>query len=230
MFSIFFVRCFLTINGQYHAYYLSQSIAIVAAAFDISWFFMGIENFKVTVLRNFIVKLLALFSIFLFVKSYNDLNIYILIIVLSTLIGNLTFFPSLHRYLVKVNYRELRPIKHLKQSLVMFIPQIAVQIYWVLNKTMLGSLDSVTSSGFFDQSDKIVKLVLAIVSATGTVMLPRVANAFAHREYSKIKEYMYAGFSFVSAISIPMMFGLIAITPKLVPLFLHLNLVMLFLC
>ena len=210
---------FLTINGQYHAYYLFQSIAIVAAAFDISWFFMGIENFKVTVLRNFIVKLLALFSIFLFVKSYNDLNIYILITVLSTLIGNLTFFPSLHRYLVKVNYRELRPIKHLKQSLVMFIPQIAVQIYWVLNKTMLGSLDSVTSSGFFDQSDKIVKLVLAIASATGTVMLPRVANAFAHREYSKIKEYTYAGFSFVSAISIPMMFGLIAITPKLVPLF-----------
>ncbi len=52
---------------------------------------MGIENFKVTVLRNFIVKLLALFSIFLFVKSYNDLNIYILITVLSTLIGNLTF-------------------------------------------------------------------------------------------------------------------------------------------
>lgn len=217
--AYFLFVAFLIINGQYHAYYLSQSIAIVAAAFDISWFFMGIENFKVTVLRNFIVKLLALFSIFLFVKSYNDLNIYILITVLSTLIGNLTFFPSLHRYLVKVNYRELRPIKHLKQSLVMFIPQIAVQIYWVLNKTMLGSLDSVTSSGFFDQSDKIVKLVLAIVTATGTVMLPRVANAFAHREYSKIKEYMYAGFSFVSAISIPMMFGLIAITPKFVPLF-----------
>lgn len=210
---------FLTINGQYHTYYLFQSIAIVAAAFDISWFFMGIENFKVTVLRNFIVKLLALFSIFLFVKSYNDLNIYILITVLSTLIGNLTFFPTLHRYLVKVNYRELRPLKHLKQSLVMFIPQIAVQIYWILNKTMLGSLDSVRSSGFFDQSDKIVKLVLAIVTATGTVMLPRVANAFANREYSKIKEYMYTGFSFVSAISIPMMFGLIAITPKFVPLF-----------
>lgn len=210
---------FLTINGQYHTYYLFQSIAIVAAAFDISWFFMGIENFKVTVLRNFIVKLLALFSIFLFVKSHNDLNIYILITVLSTLIGNLTFFPSLHRYLVKVNYRELRPLKHLKQSLVMFIPQIAIQIYWVLNKTMLGLLDSVTSSGFFDQSDKIVKLVLAIATATGTVMLPRVANAFANREYSKIKEYLYVGFSFVSAISIPMMFGLIAITPKFVPLF-----------
>ncbi|MCG0576178.1 flippase [Lactiplantibacillus plantarum] len=217
--AYFLFVAFLTINGQYHAYYLSQSIAIVAAAFDISWFFMGIENFKVTVLRNFIVKLLALFSIFLFVKSYNDLNIYILITVLSTLIGNLTFFPSLHRYLVKVNYRELRPIKHLKQSLVMFIPQVAVQIYWVLNKTMLGSLDSVRSSGFFDQSDKIVKLVLAIATATGTVMLPRVANAFAHREYSKTKEYMYASFSFVSAISIPMMFGLIAITPKFVPLF-----------
>ena len=57
--AYFLFIAFLIINGQYHAYYLSQSIAIVAAAFDISWFFMGIENFKVTVLRNFIVKLLA---------------------------------------------------------------------------------------------------------------------------------------------------------------------------
>ncbi|UQB62625.1 polysaccharide biosynthesis C-terminal domain-containing protein (plasmid) [Lactiplantibacillus plantarum] len=210
---------FLIFIGKYRVYYLIQSISIIAAAFDISWFFMGVENFGITVLRNFVVKVITLASIFLFVKSYNNLNIYILIISLSILFGNLTFFPSLHKYLEQVEFRKLRPLKHLKQSLILFVPQVAVQIYWVLNKTMLGILDSVKSAGFFDQSDKIVKIVLAIVTATGTVMLPHVANAFARGEYHKTKEYLYISFSFVSAISIPMMFGLIAITPKFVPLF-----------
>lgn len=211
---------FLIFIGKYRVYYLIQSISIIAAAFDISWFFMGVENFGITVLRNFVVKVITLVSIFLFVKSYNNLNIYILIISLSILFGNLTLFPSLHKYLEQIEFRKLRPLKHLKQSLILFVPQVAIQIYWVLNKTMLGILDSVKSAGFFDQSDKIVKIVLAIVTATGTVMLPHVANAFARGEYHKTKEYLYISFSFVSAIAIPMMFGLIAITSKFVPLFL----------
>jgi len=103
--------------------------------------------------------------------------------------------------------------------LLLFIPQIATQIYLVLNKTMLGSMVSVQSSGYFDQSDKMVKMVLAIVTATGTVMLPHVANAFANGEHEKTKEYLYGSFSFVSSLSIPMMFGLAAVTSKFVPLF-----------
>uniref|UniRef100_UPI000AD15DBC oligosaccharide flippase family protein n=1 Tax=Secundilactobacillus paracollinoides TaxID=240427 RepID=UPI000AD15DBC len=62
---------FLMFTHQYHVYYLAQSVSLVAAAFDISWFFMGVENFAVTVLRNFIVKIITLISIFTFVKSYS---------------------------------------------------------------------------------------------------------------------------------------------------------------
>lgn len=55
---------FLLLNRNYHVYYLAQSISIIAAAFDVSWFFMGVENFGVTVLRNFVVKIITLISIF----------------------------------------------------------------------------------------------------------------------------------------------------------------------
>lgn len=44
--AYFLFVAFLTINGQYHAYYLSQSIAIVAAAFDISWFLWELKILK----------------------------------------------------------------------------------------------------------------------------------------------------------------------------------------
>jgi Membrane protein involved in the export of O-antigen and teichoic acid len=217
--AYFAFEFFLLITNKYKIYYFAQSISILAAAFDISWFFMGVENFAVTVLRNFIVKIITLISIFVFVKNYSDLFVYILILSLSLLLGNLTLFPSLHRYIGKPEWSSMKIWRHFWPSLILFIPQIAIQIYLVLNKTMLGSMVSVQASGYFDQSDKMIKMVLAIVTATGTVMLPHVANAFANGEHGKTRDYLYSSFSFVTSISIPMMFGLIAITPKFVPLF-----------
>lgn len=210
---------FLEFSGQYRLYYLAQSVSLIAAAFDISWFFMGVENFHVTVMRNIVVKILTLISIFTFVKSYSDLGIYILILSISLLLGNLTLFPSLKNYLVKIDFHKLNIWQHLLPSLVLFLPQIAMQIYGVLNKTMLGIMVSVQATGYFDQSDKMVKMALAIVTATGTVMLPHVANSFAKGEVEKTRYYLYRSFQFCSAIAIPIMFGLMAVTAKFVTLF-----------
>jgi O-antigen/teichoic acid export membrane protein len=210
---------FLMTTGSYHVYYLAQSVSIIAAAFDISWFFMGVENFGVTVLRNFVVKIVTLTSIFTFVKSFDNLNIYIMILSLSLLIGNMTLFPNLRRYIGKVKLKNLRIWQHLKPSMVLFVPQIATQIYLVVNKTMLGSMTTVQSAGYFDQSDKMIKMILAVVTATGTVMLPHVANAFMKGEVEKTKQFLYNSFSFVTALSVPMMFGIAAVARKFVPLF-----------
>lgn len=210
---------FLQCTNKYHVYYWAQSVSLIAAALDISWFFMGVENFAVTVLKNFIVKIITLISIFIFVKSYNDLNLYILILSLSTLFGNLTLFPNLRKYIGKPILKKLNILRHIWPSTVLFIPQIAIQIYLILNKTMLGLMSSVQAAGYFDQSDKMIKMVLAIVTATGTVMLPHVANAFANGKIEKTKSYLYKSFSFVTALSVPMTFGLIAVTRKFVPLF-----------
>lgn len=210
---------FINFSKEYRVYYWAQFISLVAAAFDISWFFMGIENFAVTVLRNFIVKILTLVSIFVFVKTSNDLFGYILILSLSLLFGNLVLFPNLSKYINKFDFHKLHVFIHFWPSFLLFIPQIATQIYVVLNKTMLGSMASVQSAGYFDQSDKIVKIILAVVTATGTVMLPHVSSAFNKGKYSTIKKLLYESFSFVTSISVPLSFGLIAVSKKFVPLF-----------
>lgn len=215
--AAFFI--FLGVEKSYHQAYLMQAILIVAAAFDISWFFMGFEDFKVTVLRNIIVKLISLACIFIFVRGKGDLTLYIAVLSISQLIGNITLFPYLKRYINLPNWRELKIWRHFKPSLVLFVPQIATQVYLILNKTMVGKMVSVEAAGFYDNSDKIVKMVLAIVTATGTVMLPRVANTFAKGDHEQVKKYLYQSFNFVSAISIPMMFGIAAIAPKFATMF-----------
>ncbi|MDA5387325.1 flippase [Loigolactobacillus backii] len=205
---------YLAIVHKYHNYLVMQSFQLIAAAFDISWFFMGTEDFRTTVLRNMLVKILSVVLIFSFVKTASDTALYILIIGASQLVGNITLWPYLRKRLVPGMFHHLNIWRHFRPALVLFVPQVATQIYLVLNKTMLGQFDSVTAAGFFDNSDKIVKMVLAVVTATGTVMLPRVAHTFAQGNMKKVNSYLYTTFDFVTFASIPMMFGLAAIAPK----------------
>lgn len=205
---------YLSIVHEYHTYFFAQSFQIIAAALDISWFFMGLENFKITVIRNFIIKIISLVCIFTMVKNTNDLGTYILILSLSLLFGNLSLWGYLKRYVSRPDFRKLKLLKHIQPSIALFIPQVAIQIYLVLNKTMLGSISGVRSAGYFEYSDRIVKIVLAIVTSIGTVMLPRMASIYANRDYNKLKQYMYTTGDFINFLSIPLMFGLAAIAPK----------------
>ena len=56
---------------------IAQAIWVVACIFDISWFFFGTEKFKVTVIRNTVIKLLTVIAIFLFVRTAEDLWKYV---------------------------------------------------------------------------------------------------------------------------------------------------------
>ncbi|KRL90888.1 flippase [Lactobacillus kalixensis] len=198
-------------------YMLAQSINLIAVAFDISWFYEGIEDFKVTVLKNSFVKIVSMLAIFLLIKNPEDLTLYIIVLAVSTLLGNLTLWPNIKRDLPKVKANILDPWKHFLPMFELFIPQIATQVYVQLNKTMLGGMVSETASGYYQYSDNLVKLVLALVTATGTVMLPHVANAVAKGNMQKVNQMLYKSFDFVSAVSYPMMFGLAAISLTLVP-------------
>lgn len=198
-------------------YMWAQSINLIAVAFDISWFYEGIENFKVTVLKNSFVKVVSMIAIFVFIKGPNDVILYIIVLAVSTLLGNLTLWPNIRRDLPKISYRKLNPWPHFLPMAELFIPQIATQVYVQLNKTMLGGMVNETASGYYQYSDNLVKLILALVTATGTVMLPHVANVFSHGNMERVNQMLYKSFDFVSAMAYPMMFGLAAISLTLVP-------------
>lgn len=210
---------FLISTRLYTRFYLLQSIQLLAAALDISWLFMGMEDFKRTVIRNFLVKSLSVASIFLFVKTSNDTGVYITILGLSTLIGNISLWGYLGHYVKKPILSTLRPFRHLRPSIALFIPEITMQVYLILNKTMLGNISGVQSAGFYDSSDKIIKMALAVVTSISTVMLPRMANVFAKKDIKKLHSFLYASFDFVSFISVPLGFGLAAISKKFATLF-----------
>jgi len=205
-------------SGDYAIYYRILIIQLVANLFDISWLFQGIEEFDKTVIRNLIVKLLSLVLIFIVIKTPDDLWKYFAIFVGAELLGNMTVWLYLPKYVEKINIKQLELKKHIKPTMSLFVPQIAIQIYTVLDKTMIGMLtDDMVEVGYYEQAQKIVKAALTILSALQIVMNARIANAYAKDDKKEVKECLEKSFNFVWLLSIPMMFGLMAVAPNFVP-------------
>lgn len=205
-------------SGEYALYYRILIVQLVANLFDISWLFQGIEEFDKTVVRNLIVKLLSLVLIFVLIKTPNDLWKYFVIYVGAELIGNVTLWFYLPKYLEKVNTKELKIVKHIKPTISLFLPQIAIQIYTVLDKTMIGVItNDMVEVGYYEQAQKVVKAALTIAGALQTVMNSRIANAYSQKDQKEIKSCLGISINFVWFLTIPMMLGLIAVAPKFVP-------------
>lgn len=222
MFISLVVFYLIYVNGmQYQIYYKILVIELFAACLDISWFFQGIEEFKKTVLRNAVIKIISVTSIFIFVKTKEDLIIYFIIYVLSNLLGNVSLWYYLPRYLSKIGIRDLNIKKHIKPTISLFIPQIAIQIYTVLDKTMIGKIvGDMSEVGNYEQSQKIIKMSLTLITSLGTVVSPRIANTIANNKKEEMEKYLSNSFNFVWFLGIPIMFGIMAVAAKLVPWFL----------
>lgn len=205
---------------QYQIYYKVLILEIIGNCIDISWFFQGLEEFKKTVTRNMVVKLISVVCIFLLVKTKNDLYVYFWIYVLSILIGNISLWLYVPKYVSKIKLKNLHFLKHLKPTIALFIPQIAIQVYTLLDKTMVGAIISDKSEvGYYDQGQKIIKILLAVITSLGTVMLPRIANTYSRGEKEEITRYMKKSFNMVFLLAFPMIFGIIAVSKAFVPIF-----------
>ena len=200
--------------------FLIQAIYIISALLDINWFFFGIEQFKLTVIRNAIIKLFSVLSIFIFVKNSSDLYLYSLILSLGTLIGQFVLWKYLKRYIsfVKVSKKEI--LKQVKPILTLFIPVIAISIYKIMDKIMLGSMNSMIQVGYYENSEKIINIPLGVITALGTVMLPKMSNLYATGNEEQGNKYIGLSLEFVMFISFGAMFGLIGVSPVFIPIFL----------
>jgi O-antigen/teichoic acid export membrane protein len=203
-----------------HLIYWYQALNIIAVLFDISWFFQGLEEFGKIVLRNFIIKFVSIVLIFVLIHEPSDLNKYVCLIGMMNVLSGLSIWLYLPKYLVAVPRREIKPFRNFSIIIQMFLPQIAIQIYTVLDKTMIGVMTgSPLENGYYEQAEKVVKMSLTIVTSLGTVMLPRIAYAYAHKDYETIRTSMMRSYRFVWFLTVPMFCGFIAVSNNFVPWF-----------
>lgn len=207
-------------QGEYSIYYKILAIELIANCIDISWFFQGMEEFKKIITRNVVIKIVTLILIFIFIKTPSDLWKYILIYVLSTFFANFILWIYLPKYIKKINFKNINLKQHLNPIIILFIPQIATQIYSVLDKAMIGYLvPDIREVGYYEQAQKIINILLTVITSLGIVMLPRISKIYAEGKKENIQQYIEKSFNFLFLIGMPMIFGVIAVSSNFVPIF-----------
>ena len=208
-------------STKYKIYFIALIPSLLATMFDISWFYTGHERIAYTVIWNTICKIIGVVCIFLFVKSKNDLVLYILLNSLVLMIGNLSMWVFLPKMLVKINPRTFELKKHFKETLIYFIPTIATTIYTVLDKTLIGAITHDNyQNGYYEQATKIINMAkTAVFVAVNSVMSARISFLFAEKRIQEIKSRIEKSMNFILLLGFAATFGIISVAKDFVPLF-----------
>jgi O-antigen/teichoic acid export membrane protein len=209
------ICCSLGWAGVYKTYTVLMwwwILQIGATEFDITFLFQGNEEFGKIVGRNLIAKILSIVLIFSLVKRPDQVWVYVLCFAGSTFVGNISLWFYLPQFLSPVSFKELKPWHHLLPTLRLFLPTIAASVYTLLDKILIGVLIQDTyvveetqviggvetavqvtkrysdlENGYYEQSEKIVKMAMTVITALGTVMIPRNSTEYANGNIEKVK-------------------------------------------
>ncbi len=206
--------------------YLFLGIQILSNAFNYIWFIQGVEKYKYASIANFVTKLINIILIFTMLKVRDDYYKYALIIGLTSFINafiNMIISNKLLKLFdteakIDIDIEKLR--LHITPILVFFLSDIAVKVYTAMDQTMLGILDSKESVGYYSMSIRLVKTMLTFVTSIAVVMIPRISNSIKNNREDEVKRYIGISTKIVYLISIPAIFGIMAIGEEIITIYL----------
>ncbi|EGJ43037.1 flippase [Streptococcus sanguinis] len=194
--------------------------SLLSRGLDISWLFQGMEDFKKITVRNTAVKLLGVASVFIFVKKPSDLYLYIILLVVYDLLGQLSMWLPAREHIGRPHLDIVYAKRHIKPVILLFLPQIAISLYITLDRTMLGALSSTTDVGIYDQALKLLNILLTIVTSLGSVMLPRVSNLLSLGNQKAVNKLHEMSFLVYNLVIFPMIAGILIVNKDFVNFFL----------
>lgn len=196
-----------------------QGFWIISCLLNINWFFFGCEQFRLTVTRDIIVKIVTVLCIVLFVKTPNDLPLYTFIMAGSTAITQLLMWSYLPRFISfeKPSWEKIR--QHIRPIVRLFVPVIALSVFHIMDKTMLDVLSDDNNVGLYYSADKIVNIPLGLINAVSTVMLPRMTNVIHNGTATQAKQLLQKTTELILFLSSAIAFGIAAIANEFVPMF-----------
>lgn len=206
---------------EYTEIMLVMTLYLLAVIFDISWFYLGIEMVKYTVIINSFFKILGVILTFILVKDHNALTIYTIILSGSTLAGNIGMWFFLPKYIEKAGISVYDMMRHIKGTVIYFIPTIASSVYMVADKTLIGAITHDNAEiGYYEQATKVISFVQVMTfTSLNTLLGSRMAYLFAHNEKEEINKKRDFALNYIMTIGIGACFGLIGIAQNFVPVF-----------
>lgn len=210
MTSIYVVYVLCTVRTNTLIFILQVFIPLSAIA-DISWFFFGMEQFKLIIPRNVLFKVINVILMFVVVKTTDDLWKYTLLLSLTIFTTHVALWPFLPKFIGKPSFSIVKIKDNVKPDLVLFVPVLAVSLYKVMDKVMLGNMCDAIQVGYYENAEKVINIPNGLITAFGTVMLPRMSAMFATSKSHDALPVIKKSCEFMIFLSCALAFGLVGV-------------------
>ena len=202
--------------SEYKTYLLIYSINIGLSALSLDWVYGVYEDYAYITIRQIIVQALSVCGLFIFVRTKNDLILYIIITTVSNSGANIFNFIRARKY---VNFKPVghyNLMLHLIPVLIFFGTRFAMNAYNSIDSFLLGMMCSDDSVGYYNVAVKINSIIVTFFIAMSPVYLPRMMKYISCKDKSALDGLLNKVIRLKTLLIYPMMGGLFCLAPQIV--------------
>lgn len=205
---------------EYRILLLINSANLILCGFSNEWVLGAKEEYKYMSIRSILIQLFCVIAIFAFIHTKEDYIKYSAILMVSTNGANIFnwIYISRRKIIGKIPIRELDIKKHLKPIFVLFAMLVSIDLYTMLDTTMLGFIKGDYAVGIYNASIKIPRLVNSVIGSVGAVLVPRLSYYY-DKDIRKFKELVNKAWEFIIFITVPAFLGIIMMSNEIVMVF-----------
>lgn len=189
---------------EYKELLLLMSLTILLSSIGMEWFYQAIEQYQYITYRNIAFKILAVFLMFVFVKSKQDVVIYGGITIIGTVGSNVLNALRIRKYIYIAPQFNYNLRRHIKPTMNFFLLTVASTIYSNLDTVMIGLMKDDFEVGYYNAGVKIRSMLLSIVNALATVLLPRISYLVKNKMEKEFKKIITTSIQIVQFFAIPL--------------------------
>lgn len=199
---------------------LVTSADIILKGMGMEWLYQAVEEYRYIAIRSILFQTVSLAALFLFVREPQDLVAYAAIHLMASSGSQVLNFFRAKKYIHLQRYRDYEFKKHAKPLLRLFAVAVSIEVYTVMDSTMLGFLQNDAAVGCYTAAVRVNKLVVnALIFSFIAVLLPRLSYYIGLQKDRQVKDLVYKMYNYVFMISIPAAVGLFMLSDEIMLLF-----------
>ncbi len=187
--------------------YLITGGTVFINFFNVSWLYEGLEEFKFISIRNIFFKILTFCLLVALVKKQDDYLMYAIITIIGTT-GNYFLDFVLSPKKVKFTTKDLNLRQHIKSLIYLATVNLAIELYMLVDVTMLGWMTTNETVAFYSYGLKIYRILLSIVNTFTIVLVPRISLYYKAGNINDYNKLLTKTLRIICMIAIPAIIGI----------------------
>lgn len=208
--SYIILFCYVGISskvGEYKSEIILFSIGILLNVIGVEWLYTAVEDYRYLAIRSLLVQLISLLAVLIFVHRKEDINIYILINIISSGGNNIIAFFHARKYIDFKRIHSHALLLHIKPILYLFAVTVFIRIFTDMDTVMIGYLSTDSEVGLYSASYKISSILSTLILSATTIIMPRIACVFEKTENNKANEILKTTIQYIWMIGLPLAVG-----------------------